>query len=152
MPVLADEKGFDACLLLRRPFGDGLGKILEHGIGRRPVGRIARVGFLAVRKLILDPRHAVGPSHAVFVVPLELGQEFGVLRGADRPLLELGVELLSECLAGRHPVVEIGHRHRVCLIRLFGRVPRVVPLGLADAAQDEPRAGSIAYWPDHENR
>jgi len=43
----ADETGCDVCLLFRRPPGDVLGKALEQGIDRRPVGRIAGVGLLA---------------------------------------------------------------------------------------------------------
>ena len=139
----ADVIVLDPRPVLRRMFGDVLGKVFEHGIDRRPVGRIGPIGLLAPRKKIGEAFHPLDHARAVMFEALDLGQEASVLRGADRPLLERQVDLCRKRLAGRHPDNEIGHRQRPCLIRLSGRVPRVVLLALIDPAQQEPR-GLIA--------
>ena len=123
--------------------GEGPGQALEQGIDRRPVGRIAGVRLLAPRQQVIDAGHALDPLGTVFFEALKRGQEVGVLLGADRPLGKRDVELLRKQLAPASPEADLGHRQRPCPIRLFRRFKSGVPLGLLDAAQQEP-SGLIA--------
>ncbi len=126
--------------ILRRMFGEGPGKAVEHGIDRHPVGRIVPIGLLAPRQQVVDAFNPLDPSRAVINEALESGQEVGVLLRPDRPLGKDCVEFRRNHLALASPEADLGHPGRPCLRRFQRRARRVVLLGHLDAVKQEPGA------------